>query len=250
MPVKNKFKELISKLSAIKVYYSIITRFLISLNEKFTQHPAVIFFQNLPIPIRFFSRKNPVINYFYKLISTLVEAVLLVAATGTLCFLIYYTMGMFWYLYLGTPMGDKFISLHPDRAQTIIALSELDLMYFCAEVTLSSFVICFALSSICRFMHISHYLYLSQGLFGKLVYWGIPLTVAVSYYIKKEYGFSDWEVTACIVMIPTYLMLISCFKYSQKLIPEIGDVLKISVPWIKHSYQLIYVKITDLTREL
>ncbi len=145
-------------------------------------------------------------------------------------------------------MGEKFISLYSERAETIFELSKLNLVYFSIEVTLSAFLICFVIGVICRFFHISHYLYLSQGLFGKLVYWGVPLTGAVSYYIKNKYGFSDWQVTGFIAMIPTYLMFTSCFKYSQKLIPEAGDVLKIAIPWFRYAYQVIYAKITDHIR--
>jgi len=241
---------LLSKLLIIKKYYLIFTEFCISAYETFIDHPVVIFFQNIKLPKRFFSHKNPVINYINKFISTLTEAILLVAATGILCFLIYYIFDLFWYLYITTPMGEKFISLHPERAETIFEFSNLDLRYFCAEVNLSAFVICFLIGVVCQFLHISHYLYLSQGLFGKLVYWGIPLTGAVSYYIKNEYDFSNWGTTALIVMLPTYLLFISCFKYSQKLIPEVGTIIKISTPPVKYLYHQIFVKIIDRIRYL
>ncbi len=250
MPVNIKFETLTLKLSVFKKYYFIVVQFLISSRETITEHPVYVFIQNLHFPKRLFSRRNPIIKYFYKLIGTMIEAALLVSAAGLLSLFVYYTLGLLWYVYLDTPMGDKFISLHPEMAETIFALSELDLLYFCAEVTLTAFVICFALSALCRFLHISHYLYLSLKLFGRLAFWGIPFTGAVSYYIKTEYGLNNWEITAFIVMIPTYLMFISCFRYSQKLIPEAGDVLKISIAWARHSYQIIHVKISDLIRHL
>lgn len=248
MSVHTLYKHLITKLLVIKQYYFTVIRMLDSIIESITEHPIYAFLQELQFPKRYASRKNPIINYLYKVISTSLEASILILFTGGLSFLIYYTLGMLWYLYLGTPMADDFISLHPERAETIIHLASLDLVYFCTEVTLSAFVICFAMSAICQFTHISHYLYLSQGLFGKLVYWGIPLTGAVSYYIKIEYGFSDLNVICCIAMIPTYLMFISCFKYSQKLIPEAGEVLAIAIPWIKRSYLTIDIKIKYLIR--
>ncbi|MDA3895250.1 MAG: hypothetical protein PF482_03765 [Desulfobacteraceae bacterium] len=250
MLIRNSFRFLKIKFHLIKEYYLLFINFLSSIHESLTDHPAVIFLTNRVLSKRIFPRKNPVFNYVNKFISTLIEAALLITATGVLCFIIYYTFGMLWYAYLSTPMADNFISLHPERAETIFEFSELNLIYFSIEVTLSAFIICFAISAVCRFLHICHYLYLSQGLFGKLIYWGVPLTGAVSYYIKNEYGFSDWEATGCMVMLPTYLLFISCFKYSEKLVPEAGDILKILIPWIKRSSRKTYQKINDLAQYL
>ena len=277
MPIHKSFRLLKIKFHLIKEYYLLFIDFLSSVHESLTDHPAVIFLTNRVLSKRIFSRKNPVFNYVNKFISTLIEAALLITATGVLCFIIYYTFDMFWYLYMSTPMGKKFISLYPEQATTIFELSDLNLVYFSSKVTLSAFIICFTIGAFGRFSHICHYLYLSQGLFGKLLYWGIPLTGAVAYYIKYEYGFSDWKTTGFIVMIPTYLLFISCFKYSQKLIPEAGDMLKIFhgdesplfkktnyqsfqkfrnklvgniIPWVKRSYRKTFQKINDLARYL
>ncbi len=248
MIIQNRFRTLISKLSIVKNYYLLFTRFLSSVHEYITDHPAVIFFQNLNMPKRFFSKKNAVVNYLYKLTSTLIEASLLIAATGILCFIIYYTLGMLWYLYISTPMGEKYISLYPGRAETFFEISNLNLVYFTTEVTLSAFVICFVIGIVCRFLHICRYLYLSQGLFGKLLYWGIPLTGAVAWYIKYEYDFADLKATGFIVMIPTYLLFTSCFKYSEKLTPEAGDALRIIISWGKFIFRKLLLIINDLTR--
>lgn len=245
MIIKNIRTLWVSKISVVKEYYFIIGQFFISLQRTVTEHPGMLFFQNLEFHTRLLSRKNPVINYFYKLTSTIIEAGLLVAATGILCFLIFYTLDMFWYLYADTLMGEKFMIIYPERARTIMQLAELDLTNFCMEITLSTFVICIGLAAACQFTHVSHYFYLSQGFFGKLIWWGAPLTGMVSYYIKDEYGLSSWEVTAGIIMIPTYLMFMNCFKYSQKMIPEAGDILKFLVPQVKQSYHFVYIKVID-----
>lgn len=239
-----------SKMTLVKEYYLIIVRFFISLKKTLTGHPGVIFFQNFEFHTRLLSRRNPVINYFYKLFSTIIEAGLLMAATGILCVFIFYTMNMLWHLYIGTPMGEKFAILYPERAQTIMQLAGLDLTYFCIEITLSTFVISFALAATCQFIHVTHYFYLSRGFFGKLIWWGAPLTGMVSYYIKGQYGLSSWETTAGIVMLPTYLMFMNCFKYSQKLIPEAGDIVNFLRPRIKQSYQFVYIKIIGFTKKI
>jgi hypothetical protein len=250
MPIRNRFRTLLPKSFIIKEYYIFLYDWFASVHESVTDHPAAVFLKNLGLPKRFFSRINPVVNYFHKLISTLIEATLLVAAVGILCLAIYYTFGMLWYAYLSTPMAENFILLHPEQTDTIFKLSELNLVDFSMHVTLSAFVICFVIGGVCRFLHICHHLYLSQGFFGKLLCWGIPLTAAVSYYIKHQYGFSDWEATVFIVIIPTYLLFISCFKFSQQLIPEVGSVLYVLIPWIRLSYRKIFLKINNLARYL
>jgi hypothetical protein len=133
MLIRNSFRFLKLKLHLIKEYYLLFINFLSSIHESRTDHPAVIFLTNRVLSKRIFPRKNPVFNYVNKFISTLIEAALLITATGVLCFIIYYTFGMLWYAYLSTPMADNFISLHPERAETIFEFSELNLIYFSIE---------------------------------------------------------------------------------------------------------------------
>ncbi len=248
MEDNTRFRHLGLHLSAIKAHFANTAHFLASLKTAALAHPAIEFLRGLSLSGRSLSRKNPIIRYLHNLISTIIEAGLLVAAVGGLCFILYYVMDLMWYLYVSTPMGEKFITLHPQRTATLYELSNLDLIYFCTELTLSAFALCFLIAAICQFTHISHYFYLSRGFFGKLICWGAPLTGAVAFYIQKTYGFSDWHVVAGIVMIPTLLMFMNCFKYSQKLIPEAGELINVTRPWVKKCCHISYNRISTFIR--
>lgn len=199
--------------------------------------------RRLPALKRFFSRKNPIIRYIYKLLNTAIEAFFLVLATWFICYILMYLADIMWRLYLTTPMGSKYLALFEERAQTIIQVFELDHFYLTVEVTVASFVICFLVGAVCHFLHISYYLYHSRGFFGKLIFWGMPLTALVAFYIKFQFGFSDWEVTCIIATIPTYLLFISSFTYSQSLLPEVGEIIDIIIPTIKKTYRFIRTSI-------
>lgn len=186
-----------------------------------------------------FSRKSPFIRYIKKFLSTIIEAAILMIATWGLCVLLLYVTNMLWQLYLETWMGQDLLVLMPERAQTIIDVSKLNFWRFSAELTITAFLICICISAVGQFFHINRHLYFSQGFLGKVLIWGTALTAAVTYYFFTEYDYSDWRVIAAIVSIPTYCMFTSCFKYSEKLLPECGDCLRASVSLIKKTKQMI-----------
>jgi len=196
----------------------------------------------LPPLKKFFGRRNSVIRYIYKVLNTAIEAFFLIFATWFICFILMYLADIMWRLYLETPMGNKFLTLFHPKAQTIAEIFEMDHLYFTIELTVASFAICLVLGAVCHFLHISHYLYHSRGFLGKLLFWGIPLTAVVAYYIKNAYGFSDWEVSCAITVVPTYLLFISCFTYSQSLLPEAGEVIDAVVLNVKKIYRFILKK--------
>jgi hypothetical protein len=193
--------------------------------------------QNFFFGNRFFSTRNPAVRYIYRLIDKTFEAFFLLLATWGLLLLLLYVLKLFWCLYRTTPMGGQFLSLFPERAMTMMEIADMELLHFSFDITFTSFLFCMALGAICRFTHISYFFYSSQGLMGKLIYWGLALSAMVSFYVKKEYGFYSWEVVFIVVMIPTYIMFISCFKYTESLLPEAADVIRSILSVLKPLYR-------------
>jgi len=247
MPIKQIHALLQIKWQIIKQYVDTLSLNLNKKKSAIQTHPAFLKFIHKPLHWLYDSRSRRIKNYINKFVNVTVEAAILVIIIFLLCYILLYLAEIMWYLYLSTLMGYKFLKLFPERAQTIIEISDLDLLYFSADLTLSVFVFCIVISSICRFLHINHFLYHSRGLFGKLVLWGIPLTAVCAYFIKHRYEFSGWEVTCVVVMIPTYLMFISCFKYTEKILPELGDLIRPLIPSLKKLYRLILSKIREIT---
>ena len=186
---------------------------------------------NSPVPgwmdsvSRLFPRKNPVVAYIKKLIGTAFEAVFLMAAVWMLCFILLYVSFLMWQLYLQTPVGKHFLVLFPEKASIFFEITEISHLPFSVDLTLWSFGICLGIAAVGHFFHINRHFYLSQGLCGKLIFWGLPLTGLVAYYVSFEYGFSDWKTIMLVTAVPTFLMFGSCFKFAGKLIPECGGVI-------------------------
>ncbi|MDO9262606.1 MAG: hypothetical protein Q7U02_01475 [Desulfosalsimonadaceae bacterium] len=174
---------------------------------------------------RFFSWKNPVAAYIRKLIGTAFEAVFLMAAVWMLCFILLYVSFLMWQLYLQTPVGQHFLVLFPEKANIFVEITELSHLPFAVDLTLWSFGISLGIAAVGHFFHINRHLYLSQGLCGKVCFWGLPLTGLVACYISFDYGFSDWKTMMLVTAVPTLLMFGSCFKFAEKLVPECGDVI-------------------------
>jgi len=182
----------------------------------------------------FFTSKNPAVRYLNKFFQLTLELALLVISIWLISLLILYVAGMMWYLYTDTPMGKHFLSNYGDTADTIVEISEYDQLYFSVDVVLTIFFLCIGFSTACQFLHISYLFFYSMGFIHKLFLWGMPITAGVAYYIQNYvYGFSSYEVTVVLVMIPTYMMFISCFNYSQKLIPELGAVISVCTALFK-----------------
>jgi hypothetical protein len=246
MNIKQIKTNLQLKLQIIQSHIETFTGTLIALKTRLQSHPAYNYLVLKPIDWIYVSRKRPVKIYLNKFVNTTIEAALLVIIICLLSYILLFLFEKMWYLYLSTPMGYKFLQSFPERAQTIIEITDLDLLYFAVDLTLSIFVLCIVLSSICRFFHINYFFYHSCGFFGKLLFWGIPITAMASYYIKYRYEFTEWEVTCVVVAFPAYLMFISCFSYTEKLLPELGDIIRLIIPPVKKSYTFVLLKVKEL----
>ncbi|HMA66579.1 MAG TPA: hypothetical protein VKO20_02060 [Desulfosalsimonadaceae bacterium] len=175
---------------------------------------------------RWLTRRNPAVGYLWKLRALLLEAVFLLLAIWALSFILLFVADLFWHLYLETMMGREFCLSFPKRAEQIEQLLDKDLMVLSGRITLSAFFVSLAIAAVGRVTHINRHFYMSLGIIGKLAYWGLPVTAVTAYYIHKEYAVSqDFGLTLLMAAIPTYCLFMSCFYYTEKLLPEAEDVL-------------------------
>lgn len=164
-------------------------------------------------------------RYVRDLWETTFEAAILLGAVYVLCAVILHVAFMMWHLYQETIVGQRFLVTFHEKAAAINAVMDLNFWLFAGEIVLSAFIICIGVSAICRFLCISRYLYLSQGFFSKLIFWGLPLTALVAYQISGSHGFQNLETIFIIASVPTLCLFMSCFNYTEKLLPELGEVL-------------------------
>ncbi len=172
------------------------------------------------------SRRNPIISYFIRFKNLLLEAILLILAVWAIVLILLYVADLFWHLYLETMMGQKFYLYFPDKAEAIEQTLSTDLRLLSGRITLTAFLFSIGIAAFGRITHINRYFYMSLGLIEKLLYWGIPLTGITSFYIHIKYLQDfNWELTFLLAAFPTYCLFMNCFKYAEKLLPEMEDVL-------------------------
>ncbi|MFO7839821.1 MAG: hypothetical protein R6X08_10045 [Desulfosalsimonadaceae bacterium] len=156
----------------------------------------------------------------------MLEAVFLFLATWALSFILLFAADMFWHLYLETMMGQEFCLSFPKKAERIEQLLNRDLMALSGRITFSAFFVSLGIAAIGRVTQINRYFYMSLGIIGKLSYWGLPLTAITAYYIHNQYTVSlNFGLTCLIAAIPTCCLFMSCFYYTENLLPEAEDVL-------------------------
>ena|GEM_PF-2692879 len=181
---------------------------------------------------------QPAMLYLSRTANILIELILLLLISCIICAAVLYVGDMFWHLYLETPMGRQFFISFPEQAREIQEILSFKVLMFSLDITITTFLICMAAGSISRFFHISRHFFLSLGFFSKLFFWGIPLAAAVTFYINRLYGMTNPLITG-VAVIPSFCLLISCFKSIDHLVPEFGDVFRLGAMHIRRGWAVI-----------
>ena len=171
-----------------------------------------------------FTRRNRYFRYIAKVLDTTIHAILLVSATSILFIVLMYMGKMLWYFYIHTPGGRKFIELYSVRAQSIVALLNREMISFSIHLTLEVFTVCLVISAVCQVLHIARYFYVPRAWFGKISFWGLPLTAVVAFHIHPGLGVQQFGLTYAVALLPTLCVFSGCFRFTYELLPEIGDL--------------------------
>ncbi len=182
---------------------------------------------------KFFSIKRNSTVYLRKLTGIAVEAAVLLCVVWLFCTLMLYVSLVLWRLYAQTHMGQQYLQIFPQRAELINEIFGYQAYYLAGDATLTAFVICIGVGAVGRFLHINRCLFHSRGLIGKIFFWGLGLTGLVAYYLYMEYGFSSWEAIAVVAAVPTLCLFSNCYEYADRLLPELGDGVRLALPYVK-----------------
>lgn len=153
------------------------------------------------------------------------EAVILLFIVYLCCIGILYLSYMMWELYQQTPMGNQFVVMFDEQARAINTIMALEFYQFAWKITVSAFTLCIGVSAVCWFFPIGRNFYLPMGSFAKVLFWGLPLSAAVSLYISETLGFPNVRIIFAFTLVPTMCLFMSCFNYTGRLVPELGDVI-------------------------
>ncbi len=174
----------------------------------------------------YLTHHHSVINYLYKLLNAILTAILLLIITAIIYIVLLYLSKMLWGIYISTPMGKQFFFSSGETAQIIIDLLERDVVHFSVELTITAFIICLLISAIAQVFYVARFLYHSRDLFGKILFWGLPMTAVVAVYVQSIYEFDSWITAFAAAFVPTLSVFTGCFKFSNELLPEIGSMVQ------------------------
>jgi len=164
--------------------------------------------------------------YYRTLVDVVIQALLLVVCTAILELLILYSYCGLWHVYRLTYIGRRFVDLNPKLTQTISAVLSGNLVDLSIHTTLAALMICMAAGAFCQVFHISRHFYHCRGWIGKFAMWGLPLAAMVSVYINAQYQFNLWAAVIPVAIIPTLCVFTYGFNFSERLLPEIGQVVR------------------------
>jgi hypothetical protein len=177
---------------------------------------------------KFFSRQNRYFNYVATAFELTLEALVLLVVTMGLSALLLSMLNTFWFTYRDTHVGLVFVKQVGSRYGFLAQILKEDIVRLSFDLTLSAFVICLIISTVCQFMYFGRFFQGLNGWLHKFMYWGIPLTVIVSAYFYRwpQYPVDRWSAAYILYFIPTLCVYGLCFKITNALLPEIGTVIK------------------------
>lgn len=196
---------------------------------------------------RCFNRKNFFYNYARRVWDIIGQALLLLIATVSLSIVLLYLCKILWRIYIITPVGTTYVAAFTEKAETISHILNKNFISFSIEVTFFAFGVCMIISGLCRLFYIARYLYLPRGFFGKIGFWGLTLTAAVAEYIQPVYDIQEWKTAYIIAFVPTLCLFTSCFRFTNIMLPEIGDIIKTGIK-VKNNF--IRLRLPEIKKRL
>ncbi|CAB1084961.1 hypothetical protein D1AOALGA4SA_12459 [Olavius algarvensis Delta 1 endosymbiont] len=172
-------------------------------------------------------------SYARELMEISVRSILLLIFTAILSAVVIFFYEILWQIYQQTYKGQQFIMLYPETHEFILNFLKKDLIEVAIQVTVAAFTISIAVAAVCQTAYISRYLFIPLGLFTRILFWGIPLTIIVSMHLYDRFGFDHWSYSIPLAIVPTLCVFMNCFKFTKALLPEIGDVIANTFQFLK-----------------
>lgn len=165
-------------------------------------------------------------RYLQNLFRLINEAAFLISFTIAFYIIILYYVKYWWYLFKSTDVGQAYAEQFYYNYQMTNDVLNRNIYDLSINLTITSFVICFLVSSVCQIFFISRYLYSGRGNFSRIIFFGLPLTYIVATYIMPTNEFNNMDSAFIVAVIPTLCVFMGCFRLSEKLLPELDDIIK------------------------
>ena len=158
--------------------------------------------------------------WYRNLIYSLIEIMILGAATAVIFITVFSFLKALWYMYLRTPVGRKFTSDASLLANYSLAqLLNKDLMLFSIEVTVTALFACLLVSAICQILALRRFFYEGRGFANRFI-WILVFSAASAYGLANTSP-NDFTVAFALSFLPSMCMFATCLTVSARLLPEL-----------------------------
>jgi hypothetical protein len=188
------------------------------------------------------SVRQAVTGYVRTLAETLLQGVVLLCAVVVLAMAGYLFCKMIWYLFLSTPVGQQYVAFFPHRVRLIESVLGQDLLRFPVMITGISFGAGMFFSACCRLLHLTRYAYLPRGPVGRIVLFAIPQNLVAAAAVRTVYTIPHWGAAYAGTLIPTLLVFVYCFRFTNRLLPELGLFFMLWKPKKETPLHVIFLK--------
>lgn len=167
---------------------------------------------------------SPIRDYAYRVLKVGIQTFLLFFTTVLVNTGLLYAIRIFKFTYFETATGRRFSHLFQDSTRIITDIAQRDLFSFAVDISMVTLWVCLGISAACQLLHIARFLYQPRGVVGKLVYWGLPMTGIVAFYLQRDLDVGSWFAACIVALVPTVIIFPNAFRFAFELLPEIGDM--------------------------
>jgi len=165
-----------------------------------------------------------ILEYFRKLARTVAEIILLIICTAVVCICLLYMAKYLWFIFTASPVGEKYSELFAESSRITNDVLSRDFIRLAINLTLTSFAICLIIGIICKFFLITRYLYSARGYLVRIIFFGLPLTYIVAFYMRYTGDFSHIDTAFTIAVLPVLCVFGGCFSFADEFVPDLVDI--------------------------
>jgi hypothetical protein len=129
-----------------------------------------------------------------------------------------------WFIFTASPVGEEYAGLFVESCRITNDVLSRDFIRLAINLTLTSFAICLIIGILCKFFLITRYLYSARGYLIRIIFFGLPLTYIVAFYMRYTGGFSHIDTAFTIAVLPVLCVFGGCFSIADEFVPDLVDI--------------------------
>ena len=151
----------------------------------------------------------------------IIELAIAFAVTIISYTILLYLVSFLWVLYVETPMGQQFITIHIADTTFIEELLDQNFFMLSLRVNLLVIEVCLILGAVSQVFLMIRYVYDARSFFQRLILWGIPCAILSSIAIYKTHEIG-WLMSFFLGFTPSLILFNYCLRFASGLLPEIS----------------------------